>query len=161
MWLFRHKYNADGTLSRYKAHLVANGSTQLAVLMWMRHLVRCQKRLTIRIVLSLSKFLDIGRFTSLMSRMPFYMDRYQRLYTCTNLLVSGIRSIQIMFAFSRDLFLGLNRPLGPGFKDLWLMLLGLGFIIVIIITSLHAEFSMTDLGSLNAYHSRTPMLLHD
>ncbi|GJZ10062.1 ribonuclease H-like domain-containing protein [Tanacetum coccineum] len=29
MWLFRHKYHADGTLSRYKARLVANGSTQL------------------------------------------------------------------------------------------------------------------------------------
>nr|GEX48371.1 ribonuclease H-like domain-containing protein [Tanacetum cinerariifolium] len=29
MWLFRHKYLADGTLSRYKALLVANGSTQL------------------------------------------------------------------------------------------------------------------------------------
>ncbi|GJZ48635.1 ribonuclease H-like domain-containing protein [Tanacetum coccineum] len=29
MWLFRHKYLADGTLSHYKAHLVANGSTQI------------------------------------------------------------------------------------------------------------------------------------
>nr|GEX16745.1 ribonuclease H-like domain-containing protein [Tanacetum cinerariifolium] len=29
MWLFRHKYLADGTLSCYKARLVANGSTQL------------------------------------------------------------------------------------------------------------------------------------
>ncbi|GKC13273.1 ribonuclease H-like domain-containing protein [Tanacetum coccineum] len=29
MWLFRHKYLADGTLSRYKVRLVANGSTQL------------------------------------------------------------------------------------------------------------------------------------
>ncbi|GJX96443.1 reverse transcriptase domain-containing protein [Tanacetum coccineum] len=29
MWLFRQKYLADGTLSRYKARLVANGSTQL------------------------------------------------------------------------------------------------------------------------------------
>ncbi|GKD81949.1 ribonuclease H-like domain-containing protein, partial [Tanacetum coccineum] len=29
MWLFRHKYMADGNLSRYKARLVANGSTQL------------------------------------------------------------------------------------------------------------------------------------
>nr|GEW52994.1 ribonuclease H-like domain-containing protein [Tanacetum cinerariifolium] len=29
MWLFRHKYLVDGTLSRYKARLVANGSTQL------------------------------------------------------------------------------------------------------------------------------------
>ncbi|GJU65716.1 ribonuclease H-like domain-containing protein [Tanacetum coccineum] len=29
MWLFCHKYLADGTLSRYKARLIANGSTQL------------------------------------------------------------------------------------------------------------------------------------
>ncbi|GKB43588.1 ribonuclease H-like domain-containing protein, partial [Tanacetum coccineum] len=29
MWLFRHKYLADGTLSRYKARLMANGSAQL------------------------------------------------------------------------------------------------------------------------------------
>ncbi|GJS47267.1 ribonuclease H-like domain-containing protein [Tanacetum coccineum] len=29
LWLFRHKFLADGTLSRYKARLVANGSTQL------------------------------------------------------------------------------------------------------------------------------------
>ncbi|GJY70572.1 ribonuclease H-like domain-containing protein [Tanacetum coccineum] len=29
MWLFRHKYLAYGTLSRYKAHLVANGSTRI------------------------------------------------------------------------------------------------------------------------------------
>nr|GEV33749.1 receptor-like protein EIX2 [Tanacetum cinerariifolium] len=29
MWLFRHKYLADGTLSRYKARCVANGSMQL------------------------------------------------------------------------------------------------------------------------------------
>ncbi|GJW14505.1 zf-CCHC domain-containing protein [Tanacetum coccineum] len=28
MWLFRHKYHADGSLSRYKARLVANGHTQ-------------------------------------------------------------------------------------------------------------------------------------
>ncbi|GKD90339.1 ribonuclease H-like domain-containing protein [Tanacetum coccineum] len=29
MWLFRHKYLTNGTLSRYKDRLVANGSTQL------------------------------------------------------------------------------------------------------------------------------------
>ncbi|GKE37602.1 ribonuclease H-like domain-containing protein, partial [Tanacetum coccineum] len=31
MWLFKHKFHADGTLSRYKARLVANGSSHLAV----------------------------------------------------------------------------------------------------------------------------------
>ncbi|GKC97783.1 ribonuclease H-like domain-containing protein [Tanacetum coccineum] len=28
MWLFRHKYHADRSLSRYKVRLVANGRTQ-------------------------------------------------------------------------------------------------------------------------------------
>lgn len=28
IWLFRHKFNADGTLSRYKARLVVNGKSQ-------------------------------------------------------------------------------------------------------------------------------------
>ncbi|GKG35968.1 ribonuclease H-like domain-containing protein [Tanacetum coccineum] len=28
MWLFRHKYNANDSLSRYKARLVANGRSQ-------------------------------------------------------------------------------------------------------------------------------------
>nr|GEV29836.1 putative reverse transcriptase domain-containing protein [Tanacetum cinerariifolium] len=28
MWLFRHKYHVDGSLNRYKAHLVANGRNQ-------------------------------------------------------------------------------------------------------------------------------------
>ncbi|GKC33316.1 ribonuclease H-like domain-containing protein [Tanacetum coccineum] len=28
VWLFKHKFHADGTLSRYKARLVANGSSQ-------------------------------------------------------------------------------------------------------------------------------------
>nr|GEX76496.1 ribonuclease H-like domain-containing protein [Tanacetum cinerariifolium] len=30
LWLFRHKHNADGSLNRYKARLVTNGSSQLA-----------------------------------------------------------------------------------------------------------------------------------
>ncbi|GKD59097.1 ribonuclease H-like domain-containing protein [Tanacetum coccineum] len=28
MWLFKHKFHADGTLSRYKSRLVTNGSNQ-------------------------------------------------------------------------------------------------------------------------------------
>ncbi|GJV86674.1 ribonuclease H-like domain-containing protein [Tanacetum coccineum] len=40
MWLFRHKFLADGTLSRYKARLVANGSTQVEGVMMIEILVR-------------------------------------------------------------------------------------------------------------------------
>ncbi|GJX94036.1 ribonuclease H-like domain-containing protein [Tanacetum coccineum] len=54
MWLFRHTYNADGTLSRYKAHHVANGSTQLAGIDVDETLSPVVKPATIRTVLSLS-----------------------------------------------------------------------------------------------------------
>ncbi|GJV31680.1 ribonuclease H-like domain-containing protein [Tanacetum coccineum] len=54
MWLFRHKYNADGTLSRYKARLVANGSTQLAGIDVDETFSPVVKPATIRTVLSLA-----------------------------------------------------------------------------------------------------------
>ncbi|GJW58207.1 ribonuclease H-like domain-containing protein [Tanacetum coccineum] len=104
-------------LSRYMARLVAIGSINFAGI-------------------------DVDETFS-----PVVKPVYSRLYTCSNLLVSGIRNIQIMFAFSRDLFIGLNRPLGPGFSDLRLLLLGLGFIIVAV--TLHS--SSTDRGQDTAY----------
>ncbi|GJZ12041.1 ribonuclease H-like domain-containing protein [Tanacetum coccineum] len=49
-----HKYNADGTLSRYKARLVANGSTQLAGIDVDETFSLVVKPATIRTVLSLA-----------------------------------------------------------------------------------------------------------
>ncbi|GJR24574.1 ribonuclease H-like domain-containing protein [Tanacetum coccineum] len=54
LWLFRHKYNADGSLNRYKARLVANGSTQLAGIDVDETFSPVVKPATIRTVLSLA-----------------------------------------------------------------------------------------------------------
>ncbi|GJT66884.1 ribonuclease H-like domain-containing protein [Tanacetum coccineum] len=54
MWLIRHKYLADGTLSRYKAQLVANGSTQLEGVDVNETFSLVVKPWTIRTVLSLA-----------------------------------------------------------------------------------------------------------
>ncbi|GJW13536.1 ribonuclease H-like domain-containing protein [Tanacetum coccineum] len=56
MWLFRHKYLADGTLSRYKARFVANGSTQLEGVNVDENFSLLVKPGTIRIVLNLATY---------------------------------------------------------------------------------------------------------
>ncbi|GJW91729.1 ribonuclease H-like domain-containing protein [Tanacetum coccineum] len=53
MWLFKHMFHADGTLSRYKAHLVANGSSQQLGVDFNETFSLVVKPATIRTVLSL------------------------------------------------------------------------------------------------------------
>ncbi|GJY57316.1 ribonuclease H-like domain-containing protein [Tanacetum coccineum] len=53
MWLFKHKFHADGTLSRYKARLVANGSSQQLGVDFDETFSLVVKPATIRTVLSL------------------------------------------------------------------------------------------------------------
>ncbi|GJZ29193.1 ribonuclease H-like domain-containing protein [Tanacetum coccineum] len=53
MWLFKHKFHADGTLSRYKARLVANGSSQQLGVDFDETFSPIVKPATVRTVLSL------------------------------------------------------------------------------------------------------------
>ncbi|GJY61054.1 ribonuclease H-like domain-containing protein [Tanacetum coccineum] len=55
MWLFRHKFNADGSLSRYKARLVVNGRGQQLAIDCDETFSLIVKPATIRIVLSLGQ----------------------------------------------------------------------------------------------------------
>ncbi|GJT36048.1 ribonuclease H-like domain-containing protein [Tanacetum coccineum] len=54
MWLFKHKFNADGSLSRYKARLVANGCSQQQGIDFDETFSPVVKPATIRTVLSLA-----------------------------------------------------------------------------------------------------------
>nr|GFB85572.1 ribonuclease H-like domain-containing protein [Tanacetum cinerariifolium] len=54
MWLFKHKFHANGTLSRYKARLVANGSSQQQGIDVDETFSPVVKPATIRTVLSLA-----------------------------------------------------------------------------------------------------------
>ncbi|GJS31286.1 ribonuclease H-like domain-containing protein [Tanacetum coccineum] len=54
MWLFKHKFHPDSTLSRYKAQLVANGSSQQLGVDFDENFSPVVKLATIRTVLSLA-----------------------------------------------------------------------------------------------------------
>ncbi|KAK1417324.1 hypothetical protein QVD17_26451 [Tagetes erecta] len=54
MWLFRHKFNSDGTLDRYKARLVCNGKSQTMGIDCTDTFSPVVKPVTIRTVLSLA-----------------------------------------------------------------------------------------------------------
>nr|GEW54057.1 ribonuclease H-like domain-containing protein [Tanacetum cinerariifolium] len=54
MWLYKHKYNADGSLSRYKAQLVTNGRSQQQGIDCDETFSPAVKPTTIRTVLSLA-----------------------------------------------------------------------------------------------------------
>nr|GEX17756.1 ribonuclease H-like domain-containing protein [Tanacetum cinerariifolium] len=114
LWIFRHKHNADGSLNRYKARLVANGSSQLAGIDVDETFCPVVKPATIRTVLSLA----ISR------HWPVHQ------LDVKNAFLNGYLSETVY----------MQQP--PASSTAFLQR---------IITSLHAEFSMTDLGPLNYF----------
>nr|GEX84057.1 ribonuclease H-like domain-containing protein [Tanacetum cinerariifolium] len=96
MWLFKHKFLSDGTLSRYKARLVANGSSQ---------------QLEVFIGLKQAPRASFQRFAGYATRATYLLIHVD------------------------DIILTSSST----------------YLLQQVITSLHNEFDMTDLGALNYF----------
>ncbi|GJZ14371.1 ribonuclease H-like domain-containing protein [Tanacetum coccineum] len=154
MWLFKHKFNADGSLSRYKARLVANGRSQHQGIDCDETFNPVVKPATIRTVLSLAVSrdwpihqLDVKNAflhghlseTVYMHQPHGFVDPNKPNYHS--------KTDSSLFVFHRG-------------SDIAYLLLYVDDIILTasssaflqrIIASLHSEFAMTDLGSLNYF----------
>ncbi|GJR10105.1 ribonuclease H-like domain-containing protein [Tanacetum coccineum] len=186
MWLFRHKHNADGSLSRYKARLVANGSTQFTGIDVDDTFSPVVKPATIRTVLSLAISrhwpvykLDVknaflhGYLSEIVYmhqplgfRDPRHPDHVCLLKRSLYGLRQGPRACFHRFAayaarvwFHRSWCDSLLFIYRHG-SDIAYLLLYVDDIVLTassstllqqVIGSLHAEFSMTDLGPFNYF----------
>ncbi|GJV61403.1 ribonuclease H-like domain-containing protein [Tanacetum coccineum] len=154
MWLFKHKFNADGSLSRYKARLVANGRSQQQGIDCDETFSLVVKPATIRTVLSLAVSrdwpihqLDVKNAflhghlseTVYMHQPPGFVDPNKPDYhskTDSSLFVFHRESdIAYLLLYVDDIIL---TPSSSAFLHQ-------------IIASLPSEFAMKDLGSLNYF----------
>ncbi|GJT20773.1 ribonuclease H-like domain-containing protein [Tanacetum coccineum] len=148
MWSFHHKYLADGTLSCYKARLVANGSTQIDSIDVDETFSPVVKPGTIRTVLSLATSqhwpvhqLDVKNAflhgdlaeTVYMYQPLGFRDSTHPDYVCLLERQGSDTAYQLLYVD--------DIVLTASFETLLQQ----------IIASLHREFSMTDLGSLNYF----------
>ncbi|GKA32506.1 ribonuclease H-like domain-containing protein [Tanacetum coccineum] len=146
LWLFRHKFHADGSLSRYKARLVANESSQQLAIDCDETFSLVVKPATIRIVLSIALTrhwhihqLDVknvflnGDLLEIvyMHQPPGFADPRYSHHVC-RLQRSGTDTAFLLI-YVDDIVLTASSTA----------------LLQKIILSLHREFDMTDLGALN------------
>ncbi|GKA10031.1 ribonuclease H-like domain-containing protein [Tanacetum coccineum] len=156
IWLFRHKYHADGSLSRYKARLVANGRTQQVGIDCDDTFSLVVKPATIRIVLSLALsrgwpvyHLDVknaflnGDLSKTVPRAWFQRFASYAL----RVGFSSSRSDSSLFIYQHGSEVAY---LLIYFDDIVLTASSMD-LLRRIISSLHKEFDMTDLGALNYF----------
>ncbi|GJS51998.1 putative RNA-directed DNA polymerase [Tanacetum coccineum] len=158
MWLYKQKYNADESLSRYKACLVANGRSQQQGIDYDEKFSAIVKPATIRIVLSLAVSrqwpihqLDVknaflhGHLTKTvyMHQPPGFTNSAHSDYVC--LLQNKTDSS--LFIFHK----GPNTAYLLLYVDDIILTASSTSLMKRIISSLHAEFAMTYLGLLNYF----------
>ncbi|GKA59639.1 ribonuclease H-like domain-containing protein [Tanacetum coccineum] len=186
MWLFKHKFNADGTLSRYKARLVANGSSQQQGVDCDETFSPVVKPATIQTVLSLAVSkqwpihqLDVKNAflygtlneTVYMHQPPGFRNSVMPNHVCLlKKSLYGLKqaprawfqrftsyALRVGFYHSKtdtSLFIfrrGADTAYLLLYVDDIILTASSSALLQRIISSLHSEFSMTDLGPLNYF----------
>ncbi|GKE05054.1 ribonuclease H-like domain-containing protein, partial [Tanacetum coccineum] len=141
MWLFRHKYLENGTLSHYKARLVANGSMQLEGINVHETFSSVVKPGTIWTILSLATSRHWLVHQLDVKNAFLHGDLSKMVY----------KHQPLGFLDSAHPDYGTNTAYLLLYVDDIVHTASFEILLQQIIASLHQEFSMTDLGSLNYF----------
>ena len=114
-WVYKIKYNSDGTVERYKARLVILGNRQIEGIDYTKMLAPVSKMVTVRVFLTVTaarnwKFIK-WTFTTL-----FFMAIFMKKSTSSCRLGSKFR-LPTNFVSSKSLYMGLNRLLAAGLPN--------------------------------------------
>ncbi|GJR92437.1 ribonuclease H-like domain-containing protein [Tanacetum coccineum] len=138
MWLFKHKFHADETLSHYKARLVANGSSQQLGVYFDETFSLVVKPATIRTVLSLA----------VSCKWPIHQ------LDVKNAFLNGDLS-ESVYMYQPLGFVDARQGSQVAYLLLYMddIILTASSIVLLqqLIDSLHREFDMTDLRALNYF----------
>ncbi|GJU06666.1 ribonuclease H-like domain-containing protein [Tanacetum coccineum] len=164
MWLFKHKFHADGTLSRYKARLVANGSNQQHGVDFDETFSPVVKPITIRTVLSLtvSRQWPIHQFDVKNAFLNGDLSETRSLYGLKQAPRAWFQrfagyATRVGFSSSRcDSSLYIYKQSSQVaylliYVDVIILTTSSPVLLQQIVDSLHKEFDMTYLGALNYF----------
>ncbi|GJU23155.1 ribonuclease H-like domain-containing protein [Tanacetum coccineum] len=148
MWLFKHKFHANGTLSRYKARLVANGSSQQNQQPLKRMFDFDEDILSSLAIHQLdvkNAFLNDDLSETVYMHLPLVLwtSRYpnhvcllqRSLYGLKQATSCLVPAVAYLLIYVDDIILTASSPV----------------LLQQILDSLHKEFDMTDLGALNYF----------
>ncbi|GKA56389.1 ribonuclease H-like domain-containing protein [Tanacetum coccineum] len=119
MWLFKHKFNADGSLSQYKVQLVANGRSQQQGIDCDETFSPVVKPATIRTVLSLAVSRE-WPIHQLDVKNAFLHGQIltETIYASTTWVSRFLFNPDLCLTFAIVPFMGLNRLIVPGFNSI-------------------------------------------